>query len=375
MQKKIITLAVASLVSGATFAQSNVTLYGIADMSYVYFGNANASGVDSRGQIDSGQWKTSRFGLKGSEDLGNDLSAIFQMEFGLDMDVNGGATKQRPSWVGLRRKSLGELSAGNFTTLEDQLLVATSTMLEYGTVASPKYVYIETVGGSEARNMISNAVHYYSPIWDGFQFKAGASTHASNSDDVSATGMTNNGNNRVLAAALHYSKGPLVAGATYEYNKYEDYSGRPSTTKLDSGNTWNIAAAYDFGVARVSGAYGRISYAENGTFATGQRMDNRTQWQLGVSAPITPKDLISINYAHANISYNDRKPTWDDDSIGFWGIGYQHSLSKRTTLYAACGDISQDDDNKTKARLDSTTPTTANGGFQSAFALGIRHNF
>ena len=68
-------------------------------------------------------------------------------------------------------------------------------------------------------------------------------------------------------------------------------------------------------------------------------MDNRTQWQLGVSAPITPKDLISINYAHANISYNDRRPTWDDDSIGFWGIGYQHSLSKRTTLYAAYGDI------------------------------------
>ena len=380
MQKKIIALAVAGLVSGAAFAQSNVTIYGIADMSYVNYSDANADGVSSTHQINSGQWKTSRFGLKGSEDLGNDLSAIFQMEFAMNMDVNNGPITQRPSWVGLRSKSLGELSAGNFTTLEDQLLVATSTMLEYGTVASPKYVYIETVGGSEARNMISNAVHYYSPVWDGFQIKAGISTHASNSDDVSATGLTNNattnnGNNRVVAAALHYNKGPLVAGATYEYNKYEDYSGRPSTIKLDSGNTWNLAAAYDFGVARVSGAYGRINYAENGTFATGQRMDNRTQWQLGVSAPITPKDLISLNYAHANISYNDRKPTWNDDSIGFWGIGYQHSLSKRTTLYAAYGDINQDDDANTKARLDSTTPTTTSGGFQSAFAFGIRHNF
>ena len=104
-------------------------------------------------------------------------------------------------------------------------------------------------------------------------------------------------------------------------------------------------------------------------------MDNRTQWQLGVSAPITPKDLISLNYAHANISYNDRKPTWNDDSIGFWGIGYQHSLSKRTTLYAAYGDISPEADNHTNARLDSTSPTTTNDGFQSAFAFGIRHNF
>ena len=256
MQKRIIALAAAGLVSGAAFAQSNVTIYGIADMSYVNYSDANADGVSSTHQINSGQWKTSRFGLKGSEDLGNDLSAIFQMEFAMNMDVNNGPITQRPSWVGLRSKSLGELSAGNFTTLEDQLLVATSTMLEYGTVASPKYVYIETAG-SEARNMISNAVHYYSPVWDGFQIKAGISTHASNSDDVSATGLTNNtttntGNNRVVAAALHYNKGPLVAGATYEYNKYEDYSGRPSTIKLDSGNTWNLAAAYDFGVARVS---------------------------------------------------------------------------------------------------------------------------
>ena len=375
MQKKIIAVAVAGIAFSTAFAQSNVTIYGIADMSYVNYSDANADGVGSTHQINSGQWKTSRFGLKGSEDLGNDLSAIFQMEFAMKMDVNNEPITQRPSWVGLRSKSLGEIRAGNHNTFEDDLLVAASTMFEYNTVASPKYVYIETAG-SEARNTISNALHYYSPNWDGFQIKLGASTHASNSDDVSATGLTGaTGNNRVVAAALHYNKGPLVAGATYEYNKYEDYSGRPSTTKLDSGNTWNLAAAYDFGVARVSGAYGRINYAENGTFAAGQRMDNRTQWQIGVSAPITPKDLISINYAHAKISYNDRKPTWDDDSIGFWGIGYQHSLSKRTTLYAAYGSISQDDDNHTKARLDSTSPTTANDGFQNAFAFGVRHNF
>ena len=375
MQKKIIALAIAGLVSGTAFAQSNVTIYGIADMSYVNYSDANADGVGSTHQINSGQWKTSRFGLKGSEDLGNNLSAIFQMEFAMKMDVNNEPITQRPSWVGLRSKSLGEIRAGNHNTFEDDLLVATSTMFEYNTVASPKYVYIETAG-SEARNTISNALHYYSPNWDGFQIKAGASTHASNSDDVSATGLTSaTGNNRVFAAALHYNKGPLVAGATYEYNKFEDYSGRPSTTKLDSGNTWNLAAAYDFGVVRVNGTYGRINYAENGTFATGQRMDNRTQWQLGVSVPVTPKDIVSLNYAHANISYNDRRPTWDDDSIGFWGIGYQHSLSKRTTLYAAYGDINQDDDANTKARLDSTSPTTSNGGFQSAFAFGIRHNF
>ena len=244
MQKKIIALAVAGLVSGAAFAQSNVTIYGIADMSYVNYSDANAHGVDSTHQINSGQWKTSRFGFKGSEDLGNDLSAIFQMEFAMKMDVNNDPLTQRPSWVGLRSKNLGEIRAGNFNTFEDDLLVATSVMFDYSTVASPKYVYIETAGGTENRNTVSNALHYYSPVWNGFQVKAGVSTHAANSDDVSATGLNGTtGNNRVASAAVHYNNGPLVAGATYEYNKYEDYSGRPGTTKLDSGNTWNIAAA------------------------------------------------------------------------------------------------------------------------------------
>ena len=336
-------------------------------MSYVNYSDASAAGVDATSQINSGQWKTSRFGLKGSEDLGNGLSAIFQTEFGLDMDVNGGATKQRPSWVGLRSKSLGELRSGNFTTFEDHLLVATSVMFEYGTIASPKYVYIETAGG-EPRNMISNSVHYYSPVWEGLQIKAGISTHASNSADVTAAGLTPiTGNNRDFSAAVHYSKGPLVAGATYEYNKYEDYSGAPS---IDSGNTWNLAASYDFGVARIGGAYGTINYAQN----PGVTRDNRKQWHVGVSAPITPKDLVSINYAHAKIDYNN---TWDDDSIGFWGIGYQHTLSKRTTLYAAYGDINQDDSNRTRATLTSTSPINNNtdNAFQRAIAIGIRHDF
>ena len=172
MQKKIIALAITGLVSGAAFAQSNVTIYGIADMSYVYWGDTSKAGSDPVSRIDSGQWKTSRFGLKGSEDLGNGLSAVFQTEFAMNMDVNGDPITQRPSWVGLKSSRLGEIKAGNFNTFEDDLLVATSVMLAYGTVASPKYVYIETAGG-EPGNMISNAVHYYSPVWNGFQIKAG----------------------------------------------------------------------------------------------------------------------------------------------------------------------------------------------------------
>ena len=185
------------------------------------------------------------------------------------------------------------------------------------------------------------------------------------------------GNNQVLGVAAIYNNGPFVAGATYEYNKYDDYSGRASTSALDSGNTWNLAASYDFGVVRIGGAYGTINYAKNGTFAGGEKKDDRKQWHIGASAPITPKDVIAINYAHATIGYNDRKPTWGDDTISSWGIGYLHSLSKRTTLYAAYGDINQDDSNHTRASFASTSPINNNtdNTFQRAIAIGIRHDF
>lgn len=366
MQKKIIALAIAGLVSGAAFAQSNVTVYGIADMSYAYYGDANAPGGGTTHRINSGQWKGSRFGFKGSEDLGDGLSAVFQMELGMSMDVNAAPTYSRASWVGLKSSSLGELKAGNFATFQDDLLVATSVMFGYGTLASPKYVYLETTGSTETWN-ISNAVHYYSPIWNGFQVKVGASTHGTPSvDDLNPSGLTPlNGNNRILATAVQYTNGPFIIGATYEYNKYEHYSGAPS---IDAGNTWNIAAAYDFGVARIGGAYGTINYAQSTPVEV---RDSRAQWHLGVSVPVTPKDTVAVNYAHAKIDYNN---TWSDDTAGFWGVGYLHSLSKRTSLYASYGDINQDDSNHTKSRLDGAT-TMTNAGYQRAFAVGIRHDF
>jgi predicted porin len=173
----------------------------------------------------------------------------------------------------------------------------------------------------------------------------------------------------VFATAVHYNNGPLVAGATYEYNEAQDSTGAPNP---DSGNTWNVAAAYDFGVLRIGGAYGTINYAPNPLVTR----DDRKQWHIGVSAPITPNDVIALNYAHATTGYNN---AWSDDSIGFWGVGYQHSLSKRTTLYAAYGDINQSNSDHTRASLDRAafigSNSVANYTFEQAVAVGIRHDF
>ena len=363
MHRKLIALAIAGIASGAAFAQSNVTVYGIVDVGYGYYTDGNDKDANAIHKIDGNQWKTTRFGFKGSEDLGDGLSANFQLEASLlpDTATLGG----RNSWVSLKSGKLGEVKAGSFGSFHDDLLGATSVMFGNATVAAPTRVYVLTTGSAESGDM-RNAVAYYSPNFSGFQLKVGASTHGdTKTDDAVPSGLTAaTGNERVYALAAHYANGPLVAGATYEMNKYQDYEGAPS---IDSGNEWHLAGSYDFGVARIAGAYGKTSYAQN----PGVTKEDRKQWQLGVSAPISSNGTLALSYARAKIGYNDGN---DDDKVSFWGVGYLHTLSKRTSLYAAYGDISQSDDNITKSRIDGST-TTSDAGYQSAFNVGIRHNF
>ena len=80
MHKQLITLALASIASGAAFAQSNVTVYGIVDVGYGYYSDGNADDVKSIHKIDGNQWKTTRFGFKGSENLGDGSPRIFSLK-------------------------------------------------------------------------------------------------------------------------------------------------------------------------------------------------------------------------------------------------------------------------------------------------------
>src|SRR5574343_2044061 len=99
MQKKIIALAVAGLASTAAFAQTNVTVYGIADLSQ---GAVRATGENSAHagvtRLDS---NSSYIGFKGVEDLGNGLKAVFQFENNVSADTNSGLNGIRDSFVGL----------------------------------------------------------------------------------------------------------------------------------------------------------------------------------------------------------------------------------------------------------------------------------
>ena len=86
MQKKLIALAVAGLASGAAFAQTNVTMYGVADAGYVYSSGDAArgplginTGSNEFSGIISGILSGSRLGFRGEEALGNGRKAVFRL--------------------------------------------------------------------------------------------------------------------------------------------------------------------------------------------------------------------------------------------------------------------------------------------------------
>ena len=93
-----------ALACQTAFAQSSVTLYGVADVGIRYLTHSNASN-DGRLFMTNGAITNSRFGIKGAEDLGNGLKAIFQLESGIDLQSGAQSDSQRlfnrAAYVGL----------------------------------------------------------------------------------------------------------------------------------------------------------------------------------------------------------------------------------------------------------------------------------
>jgi len=123
MKKSLIALAVLA-ASGTAMAQSNVTLYGLAD---VWFGSSKfevtGEGSVRQTKVDSGGLNTSRWGMKGSEDLGGGLKANFQLEQGFDLSTGAaqsGKTFNRQAWVGLSG-GFGEVQLGKVWTSYDDI--------------------------------------------------------------------------------------------------------------------------------------------------------------------------------------------------------------------------------------------------------------
>ena len=354
MQKKIIALAVAGLVSSVAFAQSSVTVYGILDAGFSsWSGNSErATGVSNGGM------STSRVGFMGEEALGNGLKATFQLETAASTD------DPATGWGGNRQANVG--LTGKFGTVKLGLQQSLSDLWAGN---------VEVMGNLSPRNLIGNtagrfsnekaqAVSYYSPIFSGLQLAA-LYGNKKETDNYKLRVGTDNGESaqNYYQVGANYNNGPFNAALTYAYLADDG----------DGAQDWTIGGTYDFKVVKVFAGYERSADvgATGATTLLGARDLTNSEWTVGVRVPVTTAGTISASYAKNSNDVNDT-------DVNAWLLGYDHALSKRTTLYAAYMRISNDDGSSIEppSRFNNTNSfTSATGENYNGFTVGLRHAF
>lgn len=308
MKKTLIALA-AVAVSGAAMAQSSVNLYGIAD---VYVGKAKGSSA----AMGSGGVSTSRWGIKGSEDLGGGLAANFNFEQGLNLtDGTTGSGFNRQARVGLSG-GFGEVQMGKLWSAFDDIAGATSPLFDSTWTTNN---IAPTYTGYAAS--LNSGVKYISPEFAGVtaaissQFKQGAD------------------NDRATAFNVAYTGGPVYVALGYEQQKND--------AGVDNKLT-RVVGSYDFGAAKLLASYGKFKdYADDLT--------------IGVDVPLGSALTLSAGYTTVDFDAGGKKPN-------NFGLALAYGLSKRTTVYTGFNKLND-------AAVD------AGMGAENAFAVGIKHTF
>lgn len=352
MQKKIIALAVAGLVSGAAFAQSNVTIYGVVDH---YYAHSSASNGGSQNVFNAGGLSGSRVGFKGVEALGNGLSAVFTLEYALASDVGAA------SWTGTARQSFVGLTGGFGTAVAGRLQTpGYNFAVKYDTHAAGIFSPVNqlsdnsgmSVSGRDALGRQDNAIAYVSPNLSGFTV-VGAYSFGTGGEEVKVGGANPTS---IYALSVDYDMGPLSVG--FVHHNVNEY------TAADIDQTENgIGVNYNFGMGKLS-----ASWQNKDTDVGGANVSDADMWNIGARFNAGAKGTVGIAYARLT----------DDAGAGSekatsWGLDYQYSMSKRTTAYAGYSRVSNSNGLAYGLLNNGTAPSA--GGKESQFAVGLRHTF
>lgn len=294
MKKYLAALAGVGLISTPALADSNLKVYGTLDMGLQ---KATASPL----ALERGD--NNRLGLRGSEDLGDGVKALFRLEMRFELDT--GTTEslsRRPlfqgsSWAGL---------SGDFGTIR---LGRDMTAMQYP-IGDYDPFNMQTVGSIDATvgnfstdpsyagssgNRLSNGVFYSSPVVGNFQFNA------------------NIGTKEGLNGSAPLSSNCYSLSVTYNGELLQTMAGAERSVAGDK--FWNVSAAYTLGHARLISSYSRLKRLVGPA---------ETNWLLGGD--------IAVGAGSVKMGYGQIKPenAAADRQVS---LGYWHNLSRRTMIY------------------------------------------
>ena len=388
MKKSLIALAVASAAMAGSAYAANVEVYGLLDTSLAYvYADPDASGHDGEGKftMENAREFGSRFGLRGSEDLGNGMKVGFVLESGIKSDSGeldqGGRLFGREAHINL---------TGDFGYLAFGLQpVFGSTLGQHGLFRAidPLFAnYTEAFGSGHASasmwTRVDNAISYVTPNWAGFNFYGmysfendSTKTYERNADEGSS------GVDRYAALAARYQQGALEMVAVYDTTMYGN--DRAAATKYDdNGQTFTFGGNYTFGNGLKVLAFGQwfkdqelnragvmssaLSTHKLGTGpANGYGFVDGYGVSLGVNYP------IGGGVAKAQVAYRDME-NQDNTEFNRWTIAaaYDYPLSKRTAVYAMTGYTQESMEG---VNSDSNKVDADPSGYE--FTVGMVHSF
>ncbi|MES2316796.1 MAG: porin [Pseudomonadota bacterium] len=336
MQVRLLAAALFTSLPLLASAQSSVTLYGIVDGSVAHEDTGAPNG--SRNLVNSGNQSTSRFGFRGTEDIGNGLKAMFNLEGGIALDTGAGdaALFGRRAVVGLEGK-FGLVTIGReYTPISD---VASATDINgqgfYGT-------NLNSFNAGRLTRRISNSVNYRSAAMGGFKLGLGYGL-----GEV-ATGPSQN----LMGVSGSYTLGNLYLGAGYH-----------SIERQASGNDKDIivGAAYKIGAVDLKGNY----MAADPTGA------NNKYEQLNMGASYG----FGASKVYANYQRNELESGARGNGVS---VAYAYTLSKRINVYAAYATMSNNASGLFAINSAGSTiapPAGAAGSDPSGLTVGLRHAF
>lgn len=376
MTAQVLVVATIAFSAAQAPAQSSVTLYGNVDVS-VLVSRTGAPGVGKLTSLASGVGSASYWGVRGIEDMGDGLKALFNLEMGFDLDTGAmktytgdyaSATPAAPTGPAVmgfnRRSSIGLETPYGTVLFGREYTPLFYTAVSTDTVRGAQYLgnvqsLVALLAGPERSARTSNGIVYASPAMSGFRVRA---AYGFGSESAGGVGRPPAHANEYLGVGGEYVNGGLIVSTSLQSVKVPITAGTPAAfTSTVDRRDGALGARYTFGRYAVAAGHFRVLKAP---------IEGSDTWLGG-----------AITFGAGTLSAQLQRLEQDNPAGAkrrgtVFGMTYAHSLSRRTIIYASYGQTSNSATGVFGlSGNDVVIAAGAQGATPRAFALGMRHSF
>jgi general bacterial porin, GBP family len=385
MKKTLLVGALTGVFATMAHAQSSVTLYGLIDAGITYTNNQVGH---SNWQLNSGSINGSRWGLRGAEDLGGGLKAIFTLENGFN--INNGTLGQqgrefgRQAYVGLSSEQFGTVTLGRqYDDVVQYLGPLSLTGTQYG---GTYFAHPFDNDNLDNSFRVNNSVHYQSANYAGFrlgamygfsnaaggfsnnrEYSVGASYSFGGFNFAAAYLQLNNGLNSATTTALGTNTGGAVTDSPFVGQRQRIWGGGFNYTFGPATAGFVFTQTRVFGATSIANA--AVTASPSNLALPGGSSLRFNNYEVNARYALTPALSLAANYTFTDGKLNGSDPKWHTV-----GLLSDYFLSKRTDVYLE-GEYQhvRADGSPFTAFLNGLRPSATPN--QVSVTAGIRHRF